>query len=123
MVIGVVVGLVWFNSGRADEVEPTAAPTILEPATQEAPESVDPPINVTLTRDGQSPENLTLSWDPPQGAPEGTSFVYRVVGAASQSIPATSPVELSEYPEAVCVEVKTRNAAGSLSQGIQVCTP
>ena len=123
VVIGVVVGLVWFNSGRADEVEPTAAPTILEPATQEAPESVDPPINVTLTRDGQSPENLTLSWDPPQGAPEGTSFVYRVVGAASQSIPATSPVELSEYPEAVCVEVKTRNAAGSLSQGIQVCTP
>lgn len=123
VVIGVVVALVWSNLSGADVAEPTPTPTILEPATAEAPQVVDPPINVTLTRDSQNPENLTLTWDPPAQAPADTTFVYRVVGAASQSIPATSPVELSEHPEAVCVEVKTRSAKGSLSQGIQVCTP
>ena len=113
----------WSNLSGADVAEPTPTPTILEPATAEAPQVVDPPINVTLTRDSQNPENLMLTWDPPAQAPADTTFVYRVVGAASQSIPATSPVELSEHPEAVCVEVKTRSAKGSLSQGIQVCTP
>lgn len=123
VVVGVVVALVWFNSRTEGVAEPTPDPTILEPATAEAPQSVDPPINVTLVRDAENPDNLTLTWDAPPEAPADTSFVYRVVGATSQSIPATSPVELIEHPEAVCVEVKTRSAKGSLSQGIQVCTP
>ena len=105
---------------------PDPTPTFATGSPNDLPTSggstvVPQPVNAQGSRDPDDPSIAVFTWEAPPEVPDA-EFVYRIPNGEDKSLPAVSPLRLTNQDTMVCIALATRTQDSRMSEEFNVCS-